>query len=302
VSESWGAGQESCLAPHFRLHLTMNRREFIVGSTAALVVATAGTSYVFSSCPLDTDGTGVCTGPCAALIDFDGDGFCDRLPPPLQVSEAGAISQAMPALERACPFGLINDPYPGQCNLYVDSRGDGICDLSQPMEDGSALGSGSTGEGVPGIDGTQPAAPSVGAVLTACPLGLVNDPYPGECRRYVDNDGNGICDLSEPALIASGEVVPPPTPTPGPAAPADAKPADRPLTACPYGLINDPYPGECRRYVDNDGNGICDLSEPELVASGAVAPSAGAVAEHSGGQGHNGGGQQRRRGQNGGQE
>ena len=98
MSESWGAGQESCLAPHFRLHLTMNRREFIVGSTAALVVATAGTSYVFSSCPLDTDGTGVCTGPCAALIDFDGDGFCDRLPPPLQVSEAGAISQAMPAL------------------------------------------------------------------------------------------------------------------------------------------------------------------------------------------------------------
>ena len=31
----------------------------------------------------------------------------------------------------------------------------------------------------------------------ACPRGLVNDPYPGRCRRYVDANGNGVCDLSE---------------------------------------------------------------------------------------------------------
>jgi len=31
-----------------------------------------------------------------------------------------------------CPFGLEDDPYPGECNRYVDSDGDGICDLSQP--------------------------------------------------------------------------------------------------------------------------------------------------------------------------
>lgn len=30
-----------------------------------------------------------------------------------------------------CPYGLTNDPYPGQCHLYTDSTGDGICDLSQ---------------------------------------------------------------------------------------------------------------------------------------------------------------------------
>ena len=30
---------------------------------------------------------------------------------------------------------------------------------------------------------------------------------------------------------------------------------------CPKGLINDPYPGRCRRYIDQNGNGICDLSE-----------------------------------------
>ena len=32
-------------------------------------------------------------------------------------------------------------------------------------------------------------------------------------------------------------------------------------TQCPHGLVNDPYPGKCRRYVDKDENGICDLSE-----------------------------------------
>ncbi len=34
-------------------------------------------------------------------------------------------------------------------------------------------------------------------VRSACPRGLVNDPYPGKCKRYVDKNGNGICDLSE---------------------------------------------------------------------------------------------------------
>ncbi len=30
----------------------------------------------------------------------------------------------------------------------------------------------------------------------ACPRGLVNDPYPGKCRHYVDRNGDGICDYS----------------------------------------------------------------------------------------------------------
>ena len=34
---------------------------------------------------------------------------------------------------------------------------------------------------------------------TRCPKGLVNDPYPGRCRHYVDSNGSGYCDLSETA-------------------------------------------------------------------------------------------------------
>jgi hypothetical protein len=32
--------------------------------------------------------------------------------------------------------------------------------------------------------------------------------------------------------------------------------------ACRFGLVNDPYPGRCRRYVDADGDGLCDYSVP----------------------------------------
>ena len=31
---------------------------------------------------------------------------------------------------------------------------------------------------------------------------------------------------------------------------------------CPYGEVNDTYPGKCHRYIDTDNNGICDHSEP----------------------------------------
>ncbi len=30
---------------------------------------------------------------------------------------------------------------------------------------------------------------------------------------------------------------------------------------CPHGLVNDPYPGRCHRYTDQNGNNICDWSE-----------------------------------------
>jgi hypothetical protein len=31
---------------------------------------------------------------------------------------------------------------------------------------------------------------------------------------------------------------------------------------CPFGEVNDEYPGNCARYVDTDEDGICDLSQP----------------------------------------
>jgi hypothetical protein len=36
---------------------------------------------------------------------------------------------------------------------------------------------------------------------------------------------------------------------------------------CPKGLVNDPYPGACGRYVDTNGDDICDLSQSEPITS-----------------------------------
>ena len=38
-------------------------------------------------------------------------------------------------------------------------------------------------------------------------------------------------------------------------------------TSCPYGMINDPYPGQCVRYIDINGDGICDLSQATFAAN-----------------------------------
>lgn len=32
---------------------------------------------------------------------------------------------------------------------------------------------------------------------------------------------------------------------------------------CPKNLVNDPYPGECGRYIDTNNDSICDHSQPE---------------------------------------
>jgi hypothetical protein len=49
-------------------------------------------------------------------------------------AEASQSSTEVAAVQQvsgvACPFGLVNDPYPGRCKHYRDSNGDGFCDYS----------------------------------------------------------------------------------------------------------------------------------------------------------------------------
>jgi len=42
------------------------------------------------------------------------------------------INVSMAQVWNGCPFGLENDPYPGECGRYIDTNQDNICDLSQP--------------------------------------------------------------------------------------------------------------------------------------------------------------------------
>ncbi|MTK64226.1 MAG: hypothetical protein F8N15_06855 [Methanobacterium sp.] len=42
-----------------------------------------------------------------------------------------------------------------------------------------------------------------GSCAAGCPYGLVNDPHPGQCPRYTDLNGDGICDLSQTGTLTS---------------------------------------------------------------------------------------------------
>ncbi len=51
---------------------------------------------------------------------------------------------------------------------------------------------------------------------------------------------------------------------------------------CPKGLVNDPYPGACHRYVDTNEDGICDLSQPkpsETTTTSATTTTTDAIKE-----------------------
>jgi hypothetical protein len=291
----------------------ITRRRFLVLGGGAGLSAVLGGAYVVSACPLSD--SGVCVGPCTAYIDRLGDGICDRAYADRARAQAVAQASGSEGTEAAegtvlarCPLGLINDPYPGECQHYVDEDGDGFCDLSQ----GQAATDGDVGQasrldnsvgqasqpdddvgqaGQPDPDTGQTSQSDT--VTVACPFGIVNDPYPGKCRRYVDRDGDGICDLSVPQ--EGGQASQPDDQITGQASEAPtlvpSTPQPQVGVACPFGLVNDPYPGQCRRYVDQDGDGICDLSEP---GSGLNVPEDAPQVEEEGSRRRRGRGSGRR--------
>jgi hypothetical protein len=65
------------------------------------------------------------------------------------------ILSLTPVLAYECPFGRVNDPYPGQCALYFDSDNNQICDYGQNLDNG-----------IPGVNQAQAveALPSATAV------------------------------------------------------------------------------------------------------------------------------------------
>ncbi|HEX3051592.1 MAG TPA: hypothetical protein VHP83_13105 [Aggregatilineaceae bacterium] len=177
--------------------------------------------------------------------------------------------------EAKCPYGKVNDPYPGECGRYVDSNGNGICDLSES----STTSAKSIITSTPAAQATQipvqtdSAAPTdVTVQQVACNRGCS---FPGDCGSYVDNNGNGICDLSEAAVVgtATSTATVPATQTPSSSSPPQATATSSGVTAqqiaCNRGCS---FPGECGRYVDNNGNGKCDLSELS-TNSGAGVPA-----------------------------
>jgi hypothetical protein len=44
------------------------------------------------------------------------------------------FATAFPVLATECPFGVTNDPAPGQCRLYTDKNGNDYCDYGEPAK------------------------------------------------------------------------------------------------------------------------------------------------------------------------
>lgn len=102
--------------------------------------------------------------------------------------------------------------------------------------------------------GTTSEAPATAKATVAAEPVL---PVPQEPEKYSGDatEATATAEVTATAIAVAPAVTIEPLPTATPVATQVVR------TRCPYGLVNDPYPGKCRRYVDANGNGYCDLSE-----------------------------------------
>jgi len=148
----------------------------LIPGCALTFTGLAYVGYRRGGCPLSN--SGACEGPCTALVDANGDLLCDRILLPVVQAEAPET----PATNSAGDESAARPP----------ASPDAVQPTLAPP----------TAAPQPTLT-IRPAQPTPLPVrpkqAVACPYGLVNDRYPGRCRRYRDSNGNGVCDLSEPA-------------------------------------------------------------------------------------------------------
>ena len=120
--------------------------------------------------------------------------------------------------------------------------------------------------------------PVTAAAAAACPYSYRYDPYPGQCYRFIDSNGSGYCDYSEP-LITTTTVTTNVSQTGSSAAAAATATAteETRVVLCDRGCR---YPGQCGRFVDSDGTGVCDLTEG-IVISASTSATTGSAATSS---------------------
>jgi len=161
----------------------VTRRRFMSMALPGLFVLSGGVAvygYQKGSCPLSS--AGYCEGPCTAYLDEDGNLICDRLQTLIGQPTATADPTDQPA--------ALN---PTQESIQT------------PLQDTPTTGPDTSSTSEPATSAPEDQRPTAtptspqSAPQVRCPFGLVNDPYPGRCGRYVDENNNGICDLSEPS-------------------------------------------------------------------------------------------------------
>jgi hypothetical protein len=113
------------------------------------------------------------------------------------------------------------------------------------------------------IAGTGCARISEATAAAACPYGYRFDAYPGQCYRFIDSNGSGYCDFSEP-LITTTTVTTSVSQTDSAAPTVTATTTEETrVVLCDRGCR---APGQCGRFVDSDGTGVCDLTEGIVIS------------------------------------
>ena len=112
------------------------------------------------------------------------------------------------------------------------------------------------------------------AAAAACPYGYRFDAYPGQCYRFIDSNGSGYCDFSEP-LITTTTVTTSVSQTDSAAPTVTATTTEETrVVLCDRGCS---YPGQCGRFVDSDGTGVCDLTEGIVISTSNTAAAGSAA-------------------------
>jgi len=134
------AGVGAHLALHWKWLVAMTKRTFLLPGGQAAGASTSNPGYgEADGKPLSRRAFLVFGGTAAVVTGVIAAGYKAFFP-----ARSAAASQGDDQIAAqqeggvACPFGLVNDPYPGRCRHYRDSNGDGICDYS-------VTGSGSNG-------------------------------------------------------------------------------------------------------------------------------------------------------------
>ena len=173
------------------------------------------------------------------------------------VALVGAGCSQAGSAEASCPLGFINDPFPGECNRYVDKNGNGICDLSEVAE------------------ATTVAAPIAATIETT------------EAEPAVATDAPTV-EATEAASVAATEApTAAPTEVPPEVVAETGNTLQNNTVICSHGCS---YPGHCNRYIDTNGNNICDLTEMTVAqaqaAGGELAAAAASGSSRGGGRRH----------------
>ncbi|MCE5255082.1 MAG: hypothetical protein LLG45_12920 [Actinomycetia bacterium] len=120
--------------------------------------------------------------------------------------------------------------------------------------------------------------PATALAWDDCPRGLVDDPFPGECRRYKDTNGDGICDLSQPEPVVTTTTTTRETVATTTQATATATSGEPPTGDCPLGpclgcgaCFGVPVPGATASTGSaTDGGETDDIAQTAGVATAAV--------------------------------